>query len=87
MAIIDHLAGRLSDLTGSEFEVKRVKCKVPYTDTEVLRYGIGVKRDGMAMQIPTGVRPMKQNDALSLLCGLCDLIEFGFIRVEKRENL
>lgn len=75
MAMVDYMATKLSEYTGSEVEVLRGR-----DENGLMRYGLKMSRDGHSHTFQAH-RPMKLNELTRWLASICDMIMMGYIPV------
>lgn len=92
--MVDILAQRLSELTGTKFIILRRRVPVKDRPGQVfaikrkMRYGLRAERGGSPAWTHTfqAHRPMPLPEITRWLASICDMIEMGFIQIPTKEK-
>jgi hypothetical protein len=86
--LVDALASKLSDLTGTRFEVLRERrvYSAQHPTSFVMRYYLRATHRGVAHTFG-GYRGFTIDEMKYYLASLCDLIEMGFVPVSAMQRI
>jgi hypothetical protein len=86
--MVDVLAQRLSELTGTKFTIRRGRHteRFPWgVETGPMLYQLRAEREGISYTFQLN-RPMPMAEMRRWLASICDMVNMGFIRVEKKRE-